>query len=201
MGVIASSPFTLTREGWPLFLVGGVYGLEGVDDSVQICRALCFVGGTEDVEKFVAAVEAVERPLGGFAGFVFEAFQVRKGDLFQRAADYRVTSIFVGVGFVPEIGEGGFAVGQAVNHAQTEDGPFLQADGVEMDVGIALVVLRNRLRRKGDAESVVGIDVGFPLLFGLEGRRRGGQDYEEYCREKGFHRFFGYFNSRHSLEA
>src|SRR6267142_1844448 len=129
------------REGWGthrvctpiVFLVSGVYGLEGVDDSVQICRAFPFIGGAEDVEEFVAAVEAVEGTLAGFAGFVLQAFEVRQGNLLQRAADYGLICVLVGFRFVPEIGEGGFAVGQAVNHAQAEDTSALQTNGVEVD--------------------------------------------------------------------
>ena len=64
-----------------------------------------------------------------------------------------------------------------------------------MDMGIASVIPGNGLGRKGDAESVVRVDVGFPLLFGLKGRRGGSQDHEEYCREKCFHRLPGYFIS------
>ena len=64
-------------------LVRRIHHLKRINDPVDVCGSLSLVSSTEDVEKFVAAMEAVQAALIGLAGFVLQAPQTGERNFFE----------------------------------------------------------------------------------------------------------------------
>ncbi len=144
--------------------------LERVDDPFHVRRTLSFVARAEDVEEFVAALEAMKDSLTRLgAGLIFQSLQPVEGNLLERSFYNWLALIAGALRFVPQVGQSGVAVHQPVDNTKTKDAPIFQADRINMGMAVATVIVGGSRGRQCDAKAVVGINVRSPLLFLLLG--------------------------------
>lgn len=159
--------------------------LERINDPVYVCRSLPFVSGAEDVEDLIAAMEAMQVALIGFAGFVLQPPQPGERNFLERTPNHWLGLIFVALCFVPQIGQGCLAIHESVDRPKIEDCSAFQANRVDMDVAIAAIIARNSLDGQRNGEAIVRIDVGSPLLLRWLFRSRMFFGYTRADQEKG----------------